>query len=102
LTLESLERASIRSEQIKELSMIHGVRFVRERIIKRVSNDVATGLICSDRVRSKKGLGLDGEGEVIAICDTGIDTGDPTTINRDFAGRIAAIKSYPIPPDFSP
>lgn len=102
LTLESLESASIRAAQIKQLSAIHGVRFVRERIIKRVSNDVATGLICSDQVRGNKGLELDGEGEVIAICDTGIDTGNPTTINRDFAGRIAAIKSYPITADFSP
>ena len=32
------------------------------------------------------GLGLSGDGETIGICDTGLDTGDPTTIHPDFKG----------------
>jgi hypothetical protein len=47
------------------------------------------------------GLGLSGRGEVVAVCDTGLDTGDPATIHRDFAHRIVWIKSYPITPDYS-
>jgi hypothetical protein len=35
------------------------------------------------------------------VCDTGLDTGDATTIHPDFAGRIVAIKSYPITPDWN-
>jgi serine protease AprX len=45
-------------------------------------------------------LGLSGAGEVVGICDTGLDTGVPATIHPDFAGRIKAIKSYPISPSF--
>jgi len=41
-------------------------------------------------------LGLSGHGEIIGICDTGLDSGDPATIHPDFTGRIKAIKSYPI------
>ena len=41
------------------------------------------------------------EGETICVCDTGLDTGDPATIHPDFKGRVAAIKSFPITPDFS-
>jgi hypothetical protein len=41
-------------------------------------------------------LGLSGAGEVIGVCDTGIDTGDPSTIHPDFVGRIKFIKSYPV------
>jgi serine protease AprX len=44
---------------------------------------------------------LAGQGEIIAVCDTGLDTGEPDTIHPDFAGRIAAIKSYPITPDWN-
>ncbi|MCK7496522.1 MAG: S8 family serine peptidase [Comamonadaceae bacterium] len=46
-------------------------------------------------------LGLSGKGETIAVCDTGLDTGDPAGIHPDFAGRVAWIKSYPITPDFN-
>jgi hypothetical protein len=51
---------------------------------------------------SASGLGLSGKGEVVAICDTGIDTGNAAAIHPDFAGRILGIKSYPIAPSFSP
>jgi subtilisin family serine protease len=46
-------------------------------------------------------LGLSGKGEVIAVCDTGIDTADTQTIHKDFAGRIKATISYPITRDFA-
>ncbi len=37
-------------------------------------------------------VNLSGKGEIIGIADTGIDSGDPTTIHPDFRGRIKAIK----------
>ncbi|HKR86462.1 MAG TPA: S8 family serine peptidase, partial [Terriglobales bacterium] len=100
LTIAASDPPRSRAKSIDEISAIHGVRFIRERVIKRPSNDVATGIICSDSVRRPKGLGLDGKGEIVGICDTGIDTGNPATINKDFAGRLALVKSYPITPDF--
>jgi subtilisin family serine protease/Mg-chelatase subunit ChlD len=36
-------------------------------------------------------LGVDGTGVTIAVCDTGIDTNDPTTVHADLAGRLAFI-----------
>lgn len=33
-------------------------------------------------------LGLSGAGQVIAVCDTGLDTGDLDTLHPDFAGRV--------------
>ena len=36
-------------------------------------------------------LGVDGTGVTIAICDTGIDTNDPTTMHADLAGRLAFV-----------
>jgi serine protease AprX len=35
------------------------------------------------------------------VCDTGLDTGNPATVHGDFAGRIEAIRSFPITPDFA-
>ncbi|MGE5345451.1 MAG: S8 family serine peptidase [Acidithiobacillales bacterium] len=85
------------------LSAVHGVRFIRERVLKRTSNDVAAGIMGSTRSLSTtaSGLGLSGKGEIVGICDTGLDSGDPDDIHPDFTGRVAWIKSYPITPDFN-
>jgi serine protease AprX len=87
--------------KLDRLSAIHGVRAIRERVLKRTSNDVAAGIMGTASTWNQSGLGLSGKGETIGICDTGLDTGDPATIHPDFAGRIAWIKSYPITPDFN-
>lgn len=38
--------------------------------------------------------GLFGAGEVVAVFDTGLDTGDEATISPDFAGRVRELISY--------
>lgn len=88
-------------KRIKALAAIHGVRFIRERTVKRTTNDVAARIMGTASVSYQPGLGLSGAGEVVAICDTGIDNADPATIHPDFTGRIAAIMSYPISRSFS-
>lgn len=100
LVVESLETAAPRTRQLKDLSAVHGVRFIRERAVKRSANNVATGIMCNQAVTGARGLGLTGDGERVGICDTGLDTGDPANINLDFANRVVVIKSYPITPDF--
>jgi len=85
---------------LEALSAIHGVRLVRERTMSRPSNDVAAGIMGATPVLDPRGLGLGGRGEVVAICDTGLDSGDPETVHDDFAGRIAALRSYPITSDY--
>ena len=42
------------------------------------------------------GLGLTGKGEIIAVCDTGLDSGDIASIHPDFKDRVISIKSFPI------
>jgi serine protease AprX len=104
LIIESKESSSKQKSQVKELSKVHGVRKIRERAINRPSNDVAAGIMgtaVSTATSGAKSLGLSGKGEIIGICDTGLDTGNPTNINKDFANRIAFLKSYPITSDFN-
>jgi subtilisin family serine protease len=89
------------AKRLRELSAIHGVRFIRERVFKRTSNDVAEKIMGTRATLDSSELGLSGKGEVIAVCDTGIDTADTQTIHKDFAGRIKATISYPITRDFA-
>jgi subtilisin family serine protease len=103
LIVETKLPRSKREKQIKDLSAVHGVRKIRERAIKRPSNNVAAGIMgtaLTAGIGSGSGLGLSGKGEIIGICDTGIDTGDVLNINDDFKGRIVALNSYPITPDY--
>jgi hypothetical protein len=100
LVVRADDSESKRRRQIDKLSKVHGVRSVRERAIKRTSNDVAARILGTHRALSRKGLGLSGKGEVVAVCDSGLDTGEPDTIHPDFHGRIVGITSYPITEDY--
>ena len=96
-----VETARATTTQIERLAAVHGVRAIRSRNFKRPSNDVAAGILGAAGISTSSSLGLSGQGETIAVCDTGLDTGDPSHIHPDFAGRIAWIKSYPITPDLN-
>jgi hypothetical protein len=87
--------------QIEQLSAVHGVRYIRQRVVPRTANNIATGLMGNEYAAVKpSGLKLTGAGEIVAVCDTGLDTGDAATVHPDFAGRVIAMKSYPITPDW--
>jgi hypothetical protein len=102
LTLDGAGLSGKVSGRIRDLSKVHGVRFIRERVLARTSNDVATGLMGNTHVALEpEGLGLSGAGETVAVCDTGLDSGDASSIHPDFAGRVVALKSYPIADDWS-
>lgn len=101
MVVEVLGAAVKVRKKIEALSTIHGVRSIMERSIKRTSNDVAANIMGTAGSMGNNGLNLSGKGEYIGICDTGIDTGDPKTIHRDFSNRVFYIKSYPITPDFN-
>jgi subtilisin family serine protease len=102
LVVETSHKKAERRKQLKGLSMVHGVRRVRPRAVRRPSNNVAAGIMGTAASTATSGLGLSGRGETIGICDTGLDTGNPASIHPDFAGRVASIKSYPITDDFAP
>ena len=102
LVVQASDRKAERAKQLKELAKIHGVRRVRPRALKRPSNDVAAGVMVTALSTANPGLGLSGKGETIAVCDTGLDTGDPKTIHPDFSGRVGWNKSYPMTNDLAP
>jgi subtilisin-like proprotein convertase family protein/subtilisin family serine protease len=88
-------------KRLRALSAIHGVRLIRERALPRSSNDVAAGIMGAGATLDDSSLGLSGQGEIVAVCDTGLDTGDAASIHQDFRGRVKALLSYPITPDLA-
>jgi len=90
------------SKQIDAISNVHGVRAIFERPLKRPSNDVAARIMKTATALGNSGLGLSGQGEIVAICDTGLDSGDAQTIHPDFKNRVLSITSLPINSSWNP
>jgi serine protease AprX len=87
--------------KVAKLVGLHGVRVVEPYALRQLRNDVAAGLMGAREVSNPAGLGLSGRGEVVGVADSGLDTGNATTIHPDFAGRVAAIHSWPVTADWS-
>lgn len=81
-------------EVLSKLSQIHGVKRVDDIKIRKIFNNIATGVMNANDIGNT--LGLTGNGEIIGIADTGLDSGDPSTIHPDFRERIKELMSYPI------
>ena len=96
----SSEETDLRGK-VEKLAELHGVRTVEAFTMRQLYNDVASRLMGAREVMEPTGLDLRGQGEVVGVADTGLDTGDPATIHPDFAGRIAAVRSWPVAPDWS-
>jgi len=88
--------------KLKRLAEIPGVKLIDTVEIMEKRCDVATKIMCvsehPEHFKNNKTLNLPltGEGEIIGIADSGLDTGNPKTIHEDFHGRIVGIKSLPI------
>jgi hypothetical protein len=76
------------------------VSWVEEAVEERPCNDVAR-LAGGMAVEEVQALGLDGEGEIVAVMDTGLDTGDEEGLHPDFEGQVVAAMAYAQEGDWS-
>ena len=71
-----------------QLANLESVRWIEPVGDPRILNDYARAIMQVDPVWQNHQLF--GAGQIIAIADSGLDTGDVDTMSPDFAGRIAA------------
>ncbi len=83
------------------LAALPGVLWVEAYHPPQLTNGAAAEILRVDRVRPA--LGLYGEGQVIAVADTGLDTGDMDDLHPDLAGQIQKVfcLGRPSPCDWS-
>ncbi|MEA3276495.1 MAG: S8 family serine peptidase, partial [Pseudomonadota bacterium] len=87
---------------VQTVAALAGLRSLAEKHVKKLFNDVARQVIASGVIDANpNSLGLTGSGEVVAVADSGLDTGDATTIHADFLGRVRDIQSFAIVPFWS-
>ena len=71
---------------LPKLAAIDEVREIQPVPEVRLFNNVARGIINADVVVN--GTGYRGDGEIVAVADTGFDTGDASNPHPAFAGRV--------------
>jgi subtilisin family serine protease len=86
--------------KVGQLARLHGVKTIEPFTLRQLFNNVALRLMDAEPIIQGNSLALSGRGEIVAVADSGLDTGNPQTIHEDFAGRVTAIYSWPVAGDW--
>jgi serine protease AprX len=93
--------ASVPPHTLAGLAEEQGVQVIQPHAFPEFHNDRATEVM---RVPTDHNFGdviLRGSGQIVAVADSGLDTGDPTTMHPDIKGRVVNIVSSPTNPFFA-
>lgn len=83
-------RVRIAPKDVVSLATIEGVRRIDSYHPIQKDNDISAGILHVPDVQASHEL--DGEDQIIAVMDTGLDSGvDDATMHQDFQGRIEAL-----------
>jgi hypothetical protein len=89
LTDRGLIRLRATSPVVETISQWSEVEWIGSYVPPAFLNSVAVQTNFMNVVPVWTTEGLTGSGQVIAVCDTGLDTGETNTLHPDFTGRVA-------------
>lgn len=78
---------------LSRLSGLAGVEWIAPFSIPRIQNDAARGEI---RANQAWETGFTGQGQIVNVADTGLDTGNYNTLHSDIRNRVPHMNSWPI------
>ncbi len=79
-------------DRIAPLAQLPEVRWIERAPRPKLFNDRSRAILRVDNVA--RDFGLYGDGQIVAITDTGLDTGNPKTLSLDFQGRVLLGKGW--------
>jgi len=79
-------RIKVQPQYLEDLAALDEVRHIEERVPPKLTNGVALGIMRADHTHTA--AGLEGDGQVVAVCDTGFDRGSTFDVHPAFAGRV--------------
>jgi len=84
---------------IKDIAAIDAVQWLEYRAERKLLNDVARSITKVNDAWVD--TGLYGAGQIVAVADTGLDTGVMASLSQDFAGRIQSVYALGRPGNWS-
>jgi serine protease AprX len=82
-------RLTVQEKYLDDLAAIDAVRVIQEVPKVKLRNNVARSILNANVVVS--GITYQGDGQVVAVADTGFDTGSTTSPHPAFTGRVARL-----------
>ncbi|WMW21084.1 PGF-pre-PGF domain-containing protein [Methanolobus mangrovi] len=83
-------KVQIATNMLPEIASINGVSWIEEYVQPTVNNDIAANITNANTVHET--YRLNGSGQIVAIADTGLDTGvNDSSMHADLRGRIKSI-----------
>ncbi len=76
------------ANKIAALAQTTKVTYIEKYVPYKLNNDRAAKIMAVDSVYQPSSFGLTGNGETIAVVDTGLDNGNLATVHEDFRGKI--------------
>jgi len=93
--LSEAGRTLVANASPADLAELPGVQAVLPYALPEFHNDRARLVLEVQEDNSAGGIDLTGAGQIVAIADSGLDTGDPDTVHPDVRGRVAGMVSWP-------
>jgi serine protease AprX len=90
--------AVVPAEAIMSVAALSGVRSIEPHAIPQMHNDRARTVLGVPDGNVFGATTLAGGGQLVAIADSGLDSGDPATVHPDVRGRVAGVTSWPTRP----
>lgn len=92
---ETSVTAIVKRSTVEQLAQQVEVQVVQPFDFPKLNNDVARAVLDIPPGNAFPIGDFDGSGQIVGVCDSGLDTGDLTTIHEDLRGRVDAIVSKP-------
>jgi subtilisin family serine protease len=84
-------RLTVQEKYLQDLAAIDEVRNIEKVFPNKLSNDVARRILRLEANPAGAPVPFEGEGQIIAVADTGFDQGSSTNTHPAFTGRVAKL-----------
>jgi hypothetical protein len=85
-------RIEVQKRYMQAIAAIDAVHHIEEVMPYKLHNDIARGILKAGIINS--GTVFEGDGQIVAVADTGFDLGSTTDVHPAFTGRV--LKLYPL------
>lgn len=83
-------RIKVKAQRLPDLARIDEIRHIEEVRAPQLHNNIARQILRVESGKPPKAR-FEGEGQIVAVCDTGFDQGSASTPHPAFAGRVVKL-----------